>query len=406
MIVSSETVAIEGVDAFAVGAASGLLWTLGDLTLAGVGVFDKLTFDDATKLASAMSDAIGTSAPSGTSDGCPVVGPVALGALPFDLSRGGELTIPEVLVVENGAGTWLVVTGVSVEQGRALIDEALSGPVPVQPSSFEITSMVSPEFWRDDVLTPVRDRLIAGELNKVVLARELRINTDVPLHAEAILHRLRAGNPSAATFAVDGFIGASPELLVARAGDVVSAHPLAGTMARATDREADERAAAELAASTKNQNEHLITINWLLDNLLPFCSFVDADPEPRIMSLANVHHLGTRVEGRLSAPAASILDLVAALHPTPALGGDPQDEALAVIAEVEPGDRGRYGGPVGWVDAAGNGEFAVGIRSGQLDGTEIRLWSGVGVVAASDPQAELDETRAKFEAMLRPLLRP
>lgn len=397
---------IEGVDAFAVGAASGLLWTLGDLTLAGVGALHMLTFDDATTLASAMSDVVGESGPSEGSDGCPVIGPVALGALPFDLNRGGELTIPEALVVDNGAGTWLVVHGVSAEQGRALIDGALARPVPVQPSSFEITSMVSPEFWRDEVLTPVRDRLLAGELNKVVLARELRINTDVPLHAEAILHRLRAGNRSAATFAVDGFIGASPELLVARAADVVSAHPLAGTMPRATDREADERAAAELAASTKNQNEHLITINWLLDNLLPFCSFVDADPEPRIMSLANVHHLGTRVEGRLSAPAASILDLVAALHPTPALGGDPQDDALAVIAEVEPGDRGRYGGPVGWVDAAGNGQFAVGIRSGQLDGTEIRLWSGVGVVAESDPEAELDETRAKFEAMLRPLLRP
>ncbi len=119
-----------------------------------------------------------------------------------------------------------------------------------------------------------------------------------------------------------------------------------------------------------------------------------------------MHHLGTKVEGRLSSPAASVLELVAALHPTPAVGGDPQDLAIKAINESEPGDRGLYAGPVGWVDAAGNGEFAVGLRSGHVRGNTASVWAGVGVVGDSDPHAELAETRAKFQAMLGALIRP
>ena len=178
------------------------------------------------------------------------------------------------------------------------------------------------------------------------------------------------------------------------------AHPHAGTAPHADDPKVDAALVAELLASTKNQHEHRITIEWLLNNLLPFCSFVDAEPEPGIMSLANVHHLATRVEGQLSQPAASILDLVAALHPTPAVGGDPQAVALQVIAELEGADRGRYAGPVGWVDAQGNGEFGVGIRSAQVEGPVATMFAGVGVVAASDPASELAETEAKAQALL------
>jgi isochorismate synthase EntC len=141
------------------------------------------------------------------------------------------------------------------------------------------------------------------------------------------------------------------------------------------------------------------------DTLLSWCSFLDAEPTPSVVPAGPVQHLASVVEGRLSRPAPPVLDLVAALHPTPAVGGWPRAEALAVIDELEPDDRGRYAGPVGWTDAAGNGAWAVGIRSVQLDGTTARLFAGVGVVADSDPLAELEETRAKAQALLGTLVR-
>ena len=222
----------------------------------------------------------------------------------------------------------------------------------------------------------------------------------------AVLIRLRASFGSSHLYAVDGFIGASPELLVARHGDVVRAHPLAGTTPRTGDPTVDARLAAQLIASTKDQVEHRVTIEMVRDTLLPWCSYVDWEAEPSVVTVANVQHLGTHVEGRLSTPAPSVLDLVAALQPTPALGGYPRADALALIAELEPFDRGRYGGPVGWVDARGDGEWAVGIRCAQVRGHTARLLAGVGVVAASDPDAELAETQAKFQAMLSALVRP
>jgi len=256
------------------------------------------------------------------------------------------------------------------------------------------------------VVAPARDRIKAGEFNKVVLARELLLKTDQPIDVSAVLRRLNQAFSTAIIFAVDGFIGASPELLVSREVDLVRAHPLAGTAPRSSDPVRDAELAVALNLSTKDQREHRITIDWLLDTLLPYCSYVDAEPEPAIITLPNVHHLGTRVEGRLSSPAVSVLELVAALHPTPAVGGDPQDLALKVINTAEPGDRGLYAGPVGWVDGEGNGEFAVGLRSSHVTGDAASIWAGVGVVGESDPESELAETRAKFQAMLGALLRP
>jgi menaquinone-specific isochorismate synthase len=142
------------------------------------------------------------------------------------------------------------------------------------------------------------------------------------------------------------------------------------------------------------------------DTLLPWCSYLDEEAEPSVVAMANVQHLATRLEGRLSSPAASVLELVGALHPTPAVGGSPREVALALIAELEQLDRGRYAGPVGWVDAAGNGTWAVGIRSAELQGTTARVFAGVGVVADSDPHSELAETRAKMQALLSALVRP
>ncbi len=189
---------------------------------------------------------------------------------------------------------------------------------------------------------------------------------------------------------------------------MVRSHPLAGTAPRTGDVDNDARIAAELIASTKNQIEHRVVIDVVHDTLLPWASYLDWEPEPSIVTVANVQHLGTRMEGRLSQPGPSVIELVRALSPTPALGGHPRDIAIDLIARVEGFERGRYGGAVGWVDAAGNGTWAVAIRCAELsdDRRSARLVAGGGIVADSDPISELAETQAKFQAMLSAIIRP
>lgn len=341
--------------------------------------------------------------------GLPGSGPVGFAAMAFDPTVPAELVVPEVLIGRGREGRrWItVVSDGSIDANDALVrvESATTGaPRPVQPTSIEVSSPIAPEAWRDDIVAVARDRIRSGRLTKAVLARELVVRSSEPIDTEAVILRLAAAHPSATIFALHGFVGASPELLVSRVDDVVRAHPLAGTAARASDPVADQQAAAGLLASTKDRWEHRITIDWLLNELLPFCSYVDAEPEPGIVSLPNVHHLGTRVEGRLSAPPPSVLELVASLHPTPAVGGEPQQAALDLIAELEQAERGRYAGPTGWVDGHGNGSFVVAIRSAEISGHDARLFAGVGVVGDSDPAAELAETRAKFQAMLPAVL--
>jgi menaquinone-specific isochorismate synthase len=183
---------------------------------------------------------------------------------------------------------------------------------------------------------------------------------------------------------------------------------LAGTTPRTGDPTTDDRLAEALVGSMKDQTEHRVVIDVVHDTLLPWCSYLDWEPEPSIVRVANVQHLGTRIEGRLSDPRPDVMTLVRALSPTPALGGHPRSEALGLIASVEGLDRGLYGGAVGWTDARGNGTWAVAIRCAALsdDRRRARLMAGGGIVADSDPDAELAETQAKFQAMLSALVRP
>ncbi len=386
-------------DPVAIGIRSGTVWAGEAVRLAGIGTAARLAVERPDG-APAAQRALAGLAGSGSAE-APGRGAVGFGAFPFDRRAPGELVVPEVTVGRDADGSgWLTALDGDTDGARARCEKILATPVGVRPHAPRVESMRSPADWRDAAVAPAVGRIAAGALRKVVLARELRVTTTEPIATPAVLAGLVERFPSTTVFAVDGFIGASPELLVGRSDTIVRAHPLAGTAARRGDPAADAVVAADLLASTKDQWEHRITIDWLLDTLLPFCSYVDAEPEPTIVSLANVHHLGTRVEGVLSSPAASILELVAALHPTPAVGGDPQATALELIGELEGGDRGCYAGPVGWVDAGGNGAFAVGIRSAQIDGNGARLWAGVGVVADSDPVAELAETEAKLQAML------
>ncbi|MFK8022585.1 MAG: isochorismate synthase MenF, partial [Ilumatobacter sp.] len=229
-----------------------------------------------------------------------------------------------------------------------------------------------------------------------------------PISVHAVLRRLKTTFSSSYRFSIDGFVGASPELLVEVEGPVVRSHPLAGTTPRTGDADHDARLAAELQASEKNQIEHRVVIDDVHERMLPYVSYLDEEPEPSIVVVANVQHLGTRLEGMLAQPAPSVIDLVRLLCPTPALGGHPRDEAIELIERVEGFERGRYGGAVGWVDAHGDGAWCVAIRCAEFshDRTSARLVAGGGIVADSEPLAELAETQAKFQAMLSALIRP
>lgn len=341
--------------------------------------------------------------------GRPGSGPIAFGALPFAPQAPAALVVPAltVAVAADGAA-WATTVGTDpgdpLEAVRAIEAEPARSPAD-GPSSFEVRSAREPAAWRAAVADATA-RIRAGELDKVVLARELVVTADAPIPVASVLARLARQYPGCYLYLVDGFCGASPELLVGRAGDVVTAQPMAGTTPRRGDPEADADAAGALLASTTYRHEHQVTIDGVHETLLAFSSYVDYEPEPSVVPLANVMHLATQVEGKLSHPPASVLELVEALHPTPAVCGRPREAALAVIAELEELDRGRYAGAVGWVDAVGNGEWAVSIRGAELSGDTARVIAGNGMVGDSDPVTELIETRAKLQAMLSAIVRP
>lgn len=413
----------EDPDLVAVAGDDGFLFVESGVGLAGVGVAARVTVAraggaaDAAAVADALAE-IEAHDPVGR----PGSGPVGLGALPFDPGRPGELVVPRVVVGRAPDGArWLTTVARPGDEPAADEIEAVlargtarrtgfardAGLMATEgaPSTFTLRPERPPDDWCAAVAEATR-RLAAGDAAKVVLARAVEVVTDRPLRPAAVLAQLRRAYPENHLFSVDGFVGATPELLVARAGDRVFAHPMAGTAPRSGDPAADARLAASLLTSSNTRAEHRHTIDMVHDTLLPWCSYLDEEAEPSIVAMANVQHLTTRLEGRLSSPPASVLELVAALHPTPAVGGSPRDAALALIDELEQLDRGRYAGPVGWVDARGNGTWAVGIRSAELDGTTARLFAGVGVVADSVPETELAETRAKLQAVLGAVVRP
>ncbi len=377
----------------------GLLFVRDGVGLAGRGVAARVPIDDAPAfLASIEHDS--------TIDGA---APVAIGSLPFFPHSSADLTVPSTtLVKRRGREPWLTIVASDADELDAIDPvDAIASPAGSTPTAASYT--LAPESPVDHYLAAVasaRDAVRRGELTKAVIARPITITADRPIDVHAVLTRLKASFGSSYRYSVDGLIGASPELLVEVEGPIVRSHPLAGTAPRTGDVANDARIADELVRSTKNQIEHRIVIDVVHDTLLPWASYLDWEPEPSIVTVANVQHLGTRMEGMLSQPGPAVTELVRALSPTPALGGHPRDEALALIARVEGFERGRYGGAVGWVDANGDGTWAVVIRCAEISGTSARLVAGGGIVADSDPLGELAETQAKFQAMLSAIVRP
>ncbi len=241
----------------------------------------------------------------------------------------------------------------------------------------------------------------AGGLRKVVLARDLFATAAEPIDARVVLERLAERYPDCFTFACDGLVGATPELLVRRAGRQVSALVLGGTAPRGADPVQDEALGSQLLASAKNTEEHAYAVASIRDALRPLCDTLDVEARPALLKLPNLQHLGTQVRGTLADTGTpkSALALAAAVHPPAAVCGTPSGAALELIRELEQMDRERYAGPVGWMDADGNGEWGIALRCAQLSGRTARLFAGCGIVAGSDPAAELAETLVKFQPM-------
>ena len=324
-------------------------------------------------------------------------GLVAFGTFTFDdASDGSVLIVPRAILGRDGTGNaWL--TTITPEGERPWTQGPFGSPVPPGDLRWHDGSLSAPE-WEQAVGEAVRRIRHTADLGKVVLARDLHASADIPIDPRVLLRWLAARYPGCFTFACDGLVGATPELLIRKDGWEVSSLVLAGTTPRGATQAEDSELARALLGSAKENEEHEYAAASLRDTLSPLCAAMYVTPRPELIRLPNVQHLGTRVRGTLAA-ARSALALVAAVHPTAAVGGTPTDAAVEVIRELESMNRERYAGPVGWVDAAGNGEWGIALRCAQLDGERARLFAGCGIVAGSDPAAELAETESKFRPM-------
>lgn len=323
----------------------------------------------------------------------PGTGPVAFGSFAFDAeTHTSVLVVPRIVVGRRDGRAWLTTIGAD-DGMRAMRRHPVRRPVGVRWAE----GSVPVTMWQSAVAEAVR-RITAGELAKVVLARDLLAHTDEPVDTRFLLDALSGRFPDCWTFAVDGLVGATPELLVRRTGSDVLSLVLAGTAWRHPGAENDDLLAAELSKSAKNREEHAYSTRSAAEALAAYCTELTVPDTPTILRLSNLLHLATEVTGRLRQDTDA-LTLAGALHPTAAVAGTPTDAALALIRELEGMDRERYAGPVGWLDANGDGEWGIALRCAEVSGNRVRLFAGCGIVAGSDPDSELAEAQAKFVAI-------
>ncbi len=359
--------------------------------LVGWGVAARLDTSGPTRFSDAVKWWSETIARADVDDqvGEPGSGPVCFGAFAFADEPGDSvLVIPEVVVGRRGDRAWL--TTVSVEAPDLV---PTSPPRPPAGLTFSDGAR-NGEEWMSVVAEAV-GRITSGDLEKVVLARDLIASTNEPLDVRWPLHRLADQYEMCWTFHVDGLFGATPEMLVRRERGLVTSRVLAGTIRRTGDDDRDLALAATLARSSKDLEEHEYAVRSVADALEPHCSSMNVPEAPFVLHLPNVMHLATDVNGVVH-DLASSLQLAESLHPSAAVGGTPTAAATALIHEIEGMPRDRYAGPVGWMDASGDGEWGIALRSAMVTGSGVRLFAGCGIVASSDPEAELAESQAKF----------
>ncbi len=399
--------------------------------LAGLGVAHEAAsrgpdrFDDVARECQRVGAGAIVQGPAGLPAGA---GPVWLGGFAFDPAGGASppwsslppasLVLPELSICRGGGRAFLTLNAVvgSGEDAErlsealgarlaALREEPLPMLDPHPTSQPEIRSAHPPREF-EDAVAAATDRIDAGGMSKVVLAREVIVAAGSAQRPGPLFGALREQFPSCFCFCCGtpeaAFIGASPELLVRRHGASVSTVALAGSTRRSSDPAVDDHLGEQLLRSDKDRREQRIVAERIVRSLRPHAVWVQAAAEPEIVKVANIQHLATPVLAQLAEPHSAV-ELAGMLHPTPAVGGEPWPAAATAIAELEGMDRGWYAGPVGWMDATEDGEFCVALRSALLRDREAHLYAGVGVVAGSEPAAELAETEVKLEALL-PLL--
>jgi salicylate biosynthesis isochorismate synthase/menaquinone-specific isochorismate synthase len=355
-------------------------------------------------------------------------GPVWLGGFAFEPEGGSSsawsslapasLVLPEVSLCRSGERTFLTLNtlvgpGEDADAALAGAETRIAGlradPLPLldpHPTAHPEIRSARPPAEFEAAVAAATGRIGAGELSKVVLAREVIVSAAAAHDTGALFAAMRLQFPACFCFCCGtpeaAFVGASPELLVRRSGAGVSTVALAGSTRRSSDPAVDDHLGEQLLRSDKDRREQRIVSERIVRALRPHAVWVEAAPEPEIVKVANIQHLATPVIAQLADPHSAI-EMAGLLHPTPAVGGEPWPAAGTVIADLEGMDRGWYAGPVGWMDAAEDGEFCVALRSALLRDREAHLYAGVGVVAGSDPAAELAETEVKLQALL-PLL--
>jgi salicylate biosynthesis isochorismate synthase/menaquinone-specific isochorismate synthase len=351
-----------------------------------------------------------------------------VGGFAFDPEGGGSpawsslapasLVLPELSICRSGGETFLTLnalvrTGDDPEEKVAALQARLAGlrrdPLPLfdpHPTAHTEISSARPPGEFERMIAAATGRIRTGEMSKIVLAREVLVSAGAAHDPAAVFGAMREQFPSCFCFCCGtpeaAFIGASPELLLRRSGAGVSTVALAGSTRRSSDPAVDDHLGEQLLRSEKDREEHAIVAERIARSLRRHAVWVEAAPEPEIVKVANIQHLATPIVAQLAEPRSAV-ELAGMLHPTPAVGGEPWPAAAAAIEELEQMDRGWYAGPVGWMDAAEDGEFCVALRSALLRDRDAHLYAGVGVVAGSDPAAELAETEIKLQALL-PLL--
>ena len=324
-------------------------------------------------------------------------GPILFGSFSFDPNEKSILVIPKIILGKKAGKSWVTWIGDNTQPNFSTLSKSL-------PSG-EITwsdGALSESQWKDQVGFAV-DSIKQNKLEKVVLARDQVAASTVAINTRGLLQRLEIEYPSTWLFLVDGLVGATPELLVRLSKSLVTSRVLAGTIRKTGNEDRDLALAASLAKSSKDLEEHEYAVRSVADALAPFCSSTNVPESPFVLHLSNVMHLATDVTGVLndSAKQADIFTLIQQLHPSAAVCGTPTNAAKKFIIDFEKMNRERYAGPVGWIDANGDGEIAIALRCGQLsqDNKSIRIFAGCGVVAGSDPANELAESQAKLMPM-------
>jgi menaquinone-specific isochorismate synthase len=322
-------------------------------------------------------------------------GPVLFTSFSFDRNEESVLVIPKVIVGQKGAQSWITWIG---DTPQPVLPES-----PAQYSQGTFTfgdGSITTSAWKERVAEAIK-RVGSSQVDKVVLARDLVAESTTRIETAPILKKLAAEYPSTWTFAVDGLVGATPELLLRLSRGMVTSRVLAGTIPKTGNDEKDLALAASLARSSKDLEEHEYAVRSVADALEPFCSSTNVPESPFVLHLANVMHLATDVTGALieTKQRVDAFSLLQSLHPSAAVCGTPRNIAFDIITEIEGMNRGRYAGPVGWIDASGDGELGIALRSGQITDREIRIFAGCGIVAGSNPEKELEESNAKMIAM-------